>query len=230
MAAGGGGVSARRLARSGCVRSLLALLLVLAGARPVFAEASINAGFDMGGVIGHGPLTARLDPVASVGADATVTLGRWMLDAGIVLMTSDGGAPAPSARLVRSRRATDAPEAPDLEAFGWTATLRRHGSTSALGASFIGLGFSELGLRRIHAPYAHAGRAWGPRLVAGLDLVGNAKGRRFGLVVSATYQWLVAKLDDGRHASGGFAGLELTLLTGWGSCRNWTSTHCGGRF
>jgi hypothetical protein len=205
------------------MRSLLALALVLAGARPAFAEASINMGFDLGGVIGHGPLSARLDPVTSVGVDGTITLGRWMLDAGIVMMASHGGAPAPSAL----SRASDKPY---LDAFGWTATLRRHVSTSDLGASFVGLGFSGLGLHQTQMPYAHAGRAWGPKLTVGLDLIGNAKGRRYGVVVSATYQWLVAKLDDGSQTTGGFAGLELTLLQGWGTCRSWTYTNCGGRF
>lgn len=207
------------------MRALLVVILVLAGAKPVLAEASINFGMDLGGVVGHGPLVERLDPVSSAGADATITLGRWMVDGGLLVMRSYGGPDASSAPAMRSSRGAG----PDLDAFGWTAAVRRHLAPTGVGTTFVGLGFSSLGLHRSGESGGRAGHAWGPKLTAGLDLIGNARGRRMGVVVSATYQWLTARFEDGRRSAGGFTGLELTLLHGWGTCRSWTMTNCGGR-
>lgn len=211
--------------RSRSVRALLVVVLVLAGAKRVLAEASINFSMDLGGVIGHGPLVERLDPVSTVGADATITLGRWMVDGGLLVMRSYGSSDASSARAMGSSRGGG----PDLDAFGWTAAVRRHLAPTGVGWSFVGLGFSSLGLHSSGESGGRAGHAWGPKLTAGLDLVGNARGRRMGVVVSATYQWLTASFEDGRRSAGGFAGLELTLLQGWGTCRSWTTINCGGR-
>jgi hypothetical protein len=149
-----------------------------------------------------------------------------MVDGGLLVMPSYGRPDASSARAMGSRGRGGGP---DLDAFGWTAAVRRHFAPTGVGTSFVGLGFSSLGLYSPGASGDRAGHAWGPKLTAGLDLIGNAKGRRFGVVVSATYQWLTASFEDGRRSGGGFAGLELTLLQGWGTCRNWTMTNCGGR-
>jgi len=209
------------------VLGMLGVLGVLGAGQPAFAETSILMGIDIGGMIGHGPLAVRLDPMMSVAAEATITRGPWMLDGGIVLLDSRGAA-TPAATMARSRTA-----AADLDAFGWSVAARRHVASSAIGASFLGAGYSVMALTS-SAPGSptstRVGRLQGPKLTAGIDYIISASGRRAGLALSASYQWLIATFDDGGQSYGGYAGLELTFVQGFGTCRDRTSWNCGRRY
>lgn len=207
------------------VAGVLAGLGVLdgsAGGRAARADVAIDMAADVGAVIGHGPLAARLDPMISVRGGATITLGAWMLDGGIALMDTRNEAPAATA-------ARGATSSGDLDAFGWSVGARRYVAASPIGASFVGAGYSVMALTSERMAGASVGRLQGPRLTAGLDFIINARGRRAGLGLAASYQWLVASFDGGGRSHGGYAGLELTIVHGFGTCRGQTSTICSDR-
>lgn len=197
------------------------------GAGPAFAESSFLMGVDVGAMIGQGPLAARFDPMMSITAEGTITRGPWMLDGGMVFLHSQG-AEAPAGTMARSRTS-----AANLDAFGWSVAVRRHVASSAIGASFLGAGYSVMALTS-SAPGSptstHVGRLQGPKLTAGIEYIISGGPRRAGLALSASYQWLIATFDDGGQSYGGYAGLELTFVQGFGTCRDRTSWNCGRRY
>ena len=211
----------------------LGMLGGLGAARPAFADTSIDMGVDVGGMIGHGPLAARLDPMISIGMDATLSWGPWMLDAGFVFLNSRDGSATTMATATAAGTAQSRRSAADLDAIGWSAAARRHVAASAVGSSFVGAGYAVMALTSgspSSSTSTRVGRLQGPKLTAGLDFVLNASGRRVGLALSASYQWLVASFDGGGRSYGGYAGLELTIVQGLGTCRDRTSWSCGHRF
>jgi hypothetical protein len=115
----------------------------------------------------------------------------------------------------------------DLGAFGWSAGVRRYVSTTAIGASYFGAGYSVMSLTSERLSGARVGRLQGPKVTAGMDFVINARGRRTGFGLGLTYQWLAASFDGGGRSSGGYVGFELTLIQGFGVCGRSRDSVCG---
>lgn len=174
------------------------------------ADESILLGMKIGGVIGHGPLIARLDPIDTVGMHLVVASGPWSVDGGFVLLR-----PAPSSSAAARRELDDT----SLVALGAAVEVRRIIDRTPIGSPFVGLGFSTLRLQPDASPEPRIGGAMGPRLTLGMDLAGGVGNRRGRVLLGASYQWLVAGFADGGRASGGFASLELTFLGGAGTQR-----------
>jgi len=191
---------------------VIAVLLVTG---PALADTSLGLGIRIGGVVGHGPLADRLDPVRDAGLDVIAAHDAWAIDAGVITLDD-----------VYAGDEDMAPDADALGGFGWSAGLRWHRSRTRIGTTFVGAGFTGLRLSSARAPYVRRGRAIGPKITAGMDYVMNVRGRRIGMIAGATYQWLFASFDTGERSYGGFAGIDLTIVTGFGTCAHWTATNC----
>jgi hypothetical protein len=189
------------------VRALVVLFVIMA-VSPAAADTSVNLGMGVGGMIGHGSLAERIDAVQNVGIDAVIEHGDFAASAGLVILRGDGGA-------------ND-----EIDAFGWGANLKVHFAASDVGRSFVGLGFTEVGLGDTQMPYARRGHAYGPKVALGTEYMANLNRRTMGVALAATYQYLTATFDAGERRHGGYAGIELTLLMGYGKCRDRAGTTC----
>jgi hypothetical protein len=163
---------------------------------------SIDMHFGVGGVIMGGALADRFDPIRSATFGYIVQRGSWLVDASFVDLA---GNPA--------RRDGN------LDAIGWSGRVRRTIDTSLLGASYVALAATKLYFVRTGADRMpeYVGHAWGPKLGVGTTAILGAAHMRMGVTVDASYQWLISDLDG--RPRGGYGGIELTMLFGYGRLR-----------
>jgi hypothetical protein len=165
-------------------------------------DLAIGMTFSFGGVITTRAVAEHFDPLSSASLGVTGKIGHLLVDASFISLAGSQGL-----------------SEGDLDAYGWSLRMRDEVLSSPAGTGFVGFAITDLWLVRPHGNMPeHAGMAWGPKLCAGVDLLGASGGFHGGLILEASYQVLLDGVDS-HVGTGGMAGVELTLFEGTGSDR-----------